>query len=362
VLGRHVVYVRALEVGLNTKKITVLSAAPRVAWPEIARHLIDDGRTPLWLFGIPHRTHLALVDPASRIVRGAYRWPFDSATFLGGERPSGVDWIEVRNPGWVALDGWHLTPETAGQAVESGKGLGAGPITAFVRTRPGAAVAMIGGRHLGRPGDPDLAVSLRVDGREIASWTVPAEPAFFLRFVPIPAGTLAGATPWVPLTIEARRSDNGEYAAAAAVEQFDLQDTGTALVGYAAGWHEQELNTPTGVLWRWTSARAALHIPPIGRDVVLKVRGESPLRSFVRPSRVTVRAGDRILLAVGVAADFAWSIDIPADVLAASGGTVTIDTDQTFRPADRGENQDRRALGLRVFQVTVTPSRPDVGR
>ena len=356
VLGRHVVYVRAIEAGLNTPKVTVLSAAPAVAWPEMARHLVDDVRTPLWLLGIPERTHLALVDPASRIVRGAYRWPFASATYLGGERPSGVDWIEVRNPGWVALEGWHLTPETAGQAVESGKGLGVGPITAFVRTRPGAAVAMIGGRHLGRPGDSALLFSMRVDGREIAAWTVPAVPPFFLRFVPIPAGTLAGAAPWVPLTIEARQSDTGQYAAAGAIEQFDVQDAGTALVGYDAGWHEQELNTPTGMLWRWTSERSVLHIPPVGRDVVLQVRGESPLRNFVRPSKVTVRAGDRVLLAVGVAADFAWSIDIPADVLAASGGMVTINTDQTFRPADRGENQDRRALGLRVFQVTVKPS------
>jgi hypothetical protein len=360
VLARHVVFVRAIEAGLNTKNVTVLSAAPNKAWPEMARHLIDDVRTPLWLLGIPQRTHLALVDPASRIVRGAYRWPFASTTFLGGERPSDVDWLEVRNPGWVALDGWHLTPETAGQAVESGTGLGVGPITASVRTRSGAAVAMIGGRNLGRRGDPDLAFSLRIGGREIAAWTVPALPAFFLRFVPIPAGTLAGTAPWLPLTIEARRSDTGQYAAAGAVEQFDLQDAGTALVGYGAGWHEQELNTPTGVLWRWTSERAVLLLPPVGRDVVLEVRGESPLRNFARPSRVTVRAGDRVLLAVGVAADFAWSIDIPAGALVASGGTVTIETDQTFRPADRGENQDRRTLGLRVFQVTVKPSSPRV--
>jgi hypothetical protein len=219
---------------------------------------------------------------------------------------------------------------------------------------------MVGGRHLGRPGDPDLTFSMRVDGRELATWTVPAVPPFFLRFVPIPPGALAGAAPWAPLTIEAHRSDTGQYAAAGAVEQFDLQDAGTAMVGYAAGWHEQELNTPTGLLWRWTSARASLLIPPVGRNVVLQVRGESPLRTFARPSRVTVRAGDRVLLKVEVAADFAWSIDIPADVLAASDGTVTIDTDQTFRPADRGENQDRRALGLRVFQVTVKPSHPDV--
>lgn len=355
VLGRRFMYARAIEAGLNTRKVTVLSAAPKLEWPEIARYLTNDRRAPLWLFGIPPLARTALVDPASLIVRGTYRWPFDSTTFLGGERPSGVDWIEVRNPGWVALDGWHLTPETAGQAVAQGKGLGAGPITASVRTRPGPAVAMIGGRHLGRPGDPDLAFSMRVGGREIATWTVPAVRPFFLQFVPIPAGTLAGAAPWVPLTIEARRSDTGQYAAVGAVEQFDLQDAGTVMVGYAAGWYENELNTSKGVLWRWASERAVLNIPPVGRNVVLQVRGESPVRNFMRPSRVTVRAGDRVLLAVGVADDFAWSIDIPADVIAASDGTVTIETDQTFRPADRGSNQDRRALGLRVFQVTVKP-------
>jgi len=47
---------------------------------------------------------------------------------------------------------------------------------------------------------------------------------------------------------------------------------------------------------------------------------------------------------------------VPASALAASGGAITIETDQFFRPADRGEGPGRRALGLRVYRVTVTPA------
>jgi hypothetical protein len=355
-LGRHVVYNRAIQAGLDTAGITVLTAPPASAWAEQAQHLLDDDRTPLWLLGIPRRTHLALADPAARIVRGEYRWPFPSATFLGGERPSGVDWIEVRRPGWLVVEGWHLTPETAGQAVAAGKGLGAGPITAYVRARPGPARMMIGGRHLGAAGDPDIAFTVRLDGREIDAWTASPASQFFLRFTDLPAGALAGSGRWLHLTVEARRTDNGQYAAQGAIEQFNLQNDAVPMVGFDKGWHELELNTPTGMLWRWTSERADLRIQPVGRDVVLEVTGESPMRSFVRPSRVVVRAGGREFMRTGVAADFAWSIDVPAAVLAASGGVVTIETDQVFRPADRRENADRRPLGLRILSVAVRPA------
>lgn len=356
VLGRHFRFARAIEAGLDPQGITVLEGPPRFAWLDISRHLVEDGRAPLWFFASPRRTDLALLDPASRVLKRSYRWPFASATFLGGVRPNDVDWIEVRQPGWVATEGWHLTPETAGLAVASGKGLGAGPIAAHVRARPGAAVVMVGGRHFGPAGDTPIRFTMRVGAQDLATWMVPAGPTFFLRFVPVPAGMLASPTEWLALTIEGRRADNGRYAAQCAVEQFDVQDDGVVVAGYDTGWHERELDPATGTLWRWTSQRAELRIHSAGRDVLLRVTGESPTRYFVRPSRVTVRAGDRVLLATSVAADFAWAIDIPAAALEASGGTVTIETDQTFRPADRGENQDRRSLGLRVYDVTVRPA------
>jgi len=128
------------------------------------------------------------------------------------------------------------------------------------------------------------------------------------------------------------------------------------MVGFGTGWHEQELNPATGVRWRWTGERAELRVQSSGQDVVLRMTGESPLRSFDRGSRVTLRAGLRPLADLTVSADFDWTVRIPALALAESGGVVTLTTDQTFRPADRSENADRRALGLRVFAVSVTPA------
>jgi len=56
-----------------------------------------------------------------------------------------------------------------------------------------------------------------------------------------------------------------------------------------------------------------------------------------------------------VASDFAWTIRVPAASLRDSGGTLTIQTDQVFKPADRGQSADRRDLGLRIYSVKVRP-------
>jgi hypothetical protein len=355
-LGRHYSFARALQADLDDNRVSIISAPPRYAWREVGRFITDDARRPLWVLDTPRLAKLALIDPAALVVRKSYRWPFAASTFLGGVRPSDVDWIEIREPGWVATEGWHLTPDTAGMAVADGNGLGRGPIVAQVRTRPGAAAAMIGGRHLGRLTDAGLVFTVRVGTRELDSWTVLPAAAFFLRFVSLPAGTLDGGTPWTPLTIEARSALSGRPSGLGAVEQFDLRDAGGLMVGYDAGWHEQELNPVTGVSWRWASQRADLRIYPAGRDAVLRIRGESPLRSFSKPSRVTIRAGSQVLTDLEVSADFDWTVQIPAAALAESEGVVRVTTDQTFRPADRRLNADERTLGLRVYAVTVKPA------
>ena len=46
-----------------------------------------------------------------------------------------------------------------------------------------------------------------------------------------------------------------------------------------------------------------------------------------------------------------------AAALRESGGAITIETDQVFRPADRGQGADRRALGLRIYRARLlTPA------
>jgi hypothetical protein len=61
------------------------------------------------------------------------------------------------------------------------------------------------------------------------------------------------------------------------------------------------------------------------------------------------------LWSLDVAEDFAWSFRIPASALKDSNGTITIDTDQFYRPADRGQGADKRALGLRIYVVKLKP-------
>jgi outer membrane protein assembly factor BamB len=67
-------------------------------------------------------------------------------------------------------------------------------------------------------------------------------------------------------------------------------------------------------------------------------------------------AGGTQLWNIDAGSDFAWSFRVPAAALRSSGGVITIETDQFFRPADRGKGADKRALGLRVYLVKLRPA------
>ena len=173
--------------------------------------------------------------------------------------------------------------------------------------------------------------------------------------MPLPAGALACSSTWCVLEVEATATA-GAATDIIAIDQFDLQAPGTPMLGFAEGWQEPEYTPLQGLSWRWASGKAALRVEAGGRDVELQMVGESPRRYFDRPSRVTVAAGATQLLSVEAASDFAWAIRVPASALESSGGTITIETDQFFRPADRGQGADKRALGLRIYAVRVTPA------
>jgi hypothetical protein len=80
---------------------------------------------------------------------------------------------------------------------------------------------------------------------------------------------------------------------------------------------------------------------------------ESPLRYFDTAPLVRASAGDRELAVTTIGHTQDWSFDVPADALAASNGSVTIETNRTFVPADTDGGGDRRRLGLRVFSIQV---------
>ena len=356
VLGMHHAFTRAVEAGAPDKPAWhALPAPPKHEWLSLVKSWTTGDARQVWFLADPRRTDLALIDPEARTIQGDYAWPFSTRIYLGGIRPDQLQWVVIRQPGWFAAEGWHLTPETAGVARADRRGLEYEPLLAWVKRRNGEATMMIGGRHLGLGAGPSARVDVTIDGREVDTWTVAPANDFFLRFVTLPRGSLAGDARYARLEIQARVIGGIARTGMVVIDQFDLQEPAAVLRGYDAGWHEPEYNPTTGQTWRWASERAALRTTTVDRDLDLQLTGESPMKYFTRPSRVVIRAGSQSLFSNGVAADFAWSIRIPASALSQSGGVITIESDQSFRPADRGQNADKRSLALRIYSATLKP-------
>lgn len=326
-----------------------LPIEPRREWLEIVRYWRDGGEAPLWFLADPRRTDLALIAGEALADRTAFAWGARGLSGFGGMRPADVVWHRIRRPAWMLAEGWALTPETAGAARLAGRGPHLGPIAGYVARRSAPTVLMIGGRHLGRAGDPEVRFTLAIDGRLVEEWT--AGPGFFLRFVDLPAEALAGPGPFATVTVRSEAVRDGTVPTA--VEQFDVQPAGALIWGYGDGWHEAEADPVRGELWRWTSDRAVLEVRGEARDRTLVLAGASPLASFDAPPTVVVRAGPRELARFAPAAAFREVVPVPGHALAAAGGRLAIETDRVFVPADRGENLDRRRLGLRILGVRI---------
>jgi hypothetical protein len=357
-LAMHQTYQRPLEAE-DVAVSPQLPSPPRNEWLELVRFWNEGHQGTVWFLADPRRTDLSLVDPKARRDATDFLWSPASRLAFGGSRPAAARWIRIPAPGWFAEEGWALTPETAGIAHGRGRGPSLGPITARVRRRPGPVRVLIGGRNLSP--DADATMVLAVDGAALDEWIV--KPGFFLRTVELPAGRLEGSGPLAALTIESFGLSRDVPGPTTAVEQFDLQDPPSIMWGYDEGWYEAEFVPGLGV-WRWTSNRAALRVAggPVRLRVTLSV--ESPLRYFDLPVRARAMAGARELSsttlglsgerAIGATED--WSFEVTPDELAAAGGRVTIETDHTFVPAERGGSPDRRRLALRVFGVTIVPA------
>jgi hypothetical protein len=344
----HQTFVRPLEaeeVGITPQ----LPAPPRREWLELVKHWKSGHTGAVWFLADPVRTDLALIDPASRRDSIAFSWPLVARPAFGGMRPSAVHWYRMPAPGWFAEEGWSLTPETSGIARVMGRGPHLGPITAMVRRRPGPVRILVGGRNLAAPQDPSVRFTLAIDGAPVHEWEV--APGFFLSEIEVPAGGLVGDGPLAQLTIRSQAS-RGDAPVPTAIEQFDLQGSSTLMWGYDTGWQEPEFTPALGV-WRWTSDRATLRIAGPSTNTRITMTIESPLRYFDTAPLVRALAGDRELAVTTLAHTQDWSFDVPADALAVSNGSVTIETNRTFVPADTDGGGDRRRLGLRVFSIQV---------
>lgn len=333
-----------------------LPAPPKHEWLGLVQYWRDGGSAPVWFFAEPGRTDLALIDRASLRLASSYRFPFDNRLFMKGARPAGIDWYEIVPPGWAAGEGWALTPETAGVAFRDRRGPAHGTIVAIVRRRADAAVMLIGGRHLGPAAAPAARFAATLDGQPLASWIVDPAPGFFLQTIQLPRGSLGGRDGYAELGITATPADGSRAPLRASVEQFDVQGATVPLWGFDAGWFEQEYDPTAARLWRWTGRQAILRIHSGGRDVTIRIAGDSPLKYFDRPPAVTLRAGPIVLGRFAPTADFVFHAQATADALSKAGDSLVLETDLTFVPHDRLQNGDRRSLGLRIFDVSVYPS------
>jgi hypothetical protein len=325
---------------------SVLPAPRDYEWLEMTRAWQEGRGREAWFIADPRRTDLALIDRTHARSR-KYRWPFNAPVYVGGARPNELDWYIFGEPGWFLEQGWALTPETAGISDRDGWGPHRRPSIGWIRRRAGDAFMTIGGRHLG--GDPPVAITVAIDGRPIAQFTV--KPGYFLEGVSVPAGTLTGAG-YAQITVAAHAA-GGAATPPVAIEQFDFQPADHVQFGYDEGWFEPEYNPSTARSWRWMSERAVLRVHNGGQPIVLRLAGESPLRYFDSAPAVRISAGDRLLSELSPASDFTAEVHVPADALTAAQGRITLTSDRAFVAGERDGTADRRRLALRIYSVTA---------
>ena len=321
-----------------------LPATPKREWLEFVKYWNDGGRAPVWFVADPLRSDLALVDhPEPR----AYRWPVRFPLLLGGIRPNGIDWYSLDSPGWYLGEGWALTPETAGIADTGKYGRGRAPSEGWIRRRSEPLTLMIGGRNFAGDGTA-ASLNIAIDGRSIGQPDV--QPGFFLEMMTVPAEALSGPGDYGALTVATR----GEVA----IEQFDAQSADRVVFGYGEGWYEMEYDGAT--VWRWMSERGSLRLRGTGQALVLSLDGVT--ENFSKPSRITIRIGDRIVAQQDVGKTFSLRVDLPPDVVGDRehpDQVITIETDQVYIPAElSSRTEDRRHLGLKVLQCRLGPRRP----
>lgn len=320
-------------------------------WLELANAWRSGDGGLVWFLADPARTDLALVDDVDRRVT-RYRWSFHWQPYLGGIRPSEMDWHVFESPGWFLERGWALTPEVAGITERDGAGPHRRPSVGRIRTRDGAALLVLGGRHLGPPSAAPMRVSVNLQGKTVHRLDV--VPGFFVVTLPLAAGSLSGPSRGYA-ALEVRAEPIGRDTFPVSLEQFDVQSPGVPMRAFGDGWHEPEYNPSTARLWRWASERAVLQVLNSTGDVTLTMTGESPLRYFDRAPNVRVTIGGAEVARFAPDDDFAQQMVLPHRLLTGFGGQVVIQSDRWFAPADRGESADRRHLALRIYSITVRP-------
>lgn len=338
---------RRARMWLKEQPASWLRAPRDYEWLELTRAWRAGEARSAWFFADPLRTDLALIDGRNaQVVR--YEWPFDDRVFVGGARPGVFDVHKLENPGWFLEEGWALTPETSGIAAREGWMPHLRPSIGWIRRRDGAAQMILGGRHLGQPGDPPIQVVATIDGRTVLDREVRA--GSFIDRISLPPGSLSGEGSYAALQVTTKLVGGG--AAAVTVEQFDLQSDGVPMFSVEGGWQEAEYKPDTGLAWRWMSSRGELWVRPIGRDVRLRLTAESPLKYFDDSPVLRLSLAGEEIARLSPNDDFTWEVTLPAAKLAASDGRVVIESSQSFVPGG-ASGGDQRNLAIRVYRLAV---------
>lgn len=338
---------RRARTWLNEEATGWLLAPRDYEWLEVARAWRTGAAGRLWFFADPRRTDLALIDGRGVTVH-RYEWPFDDEVFVGGARPGVFEVHKFDAPGWFLEEGWALTPETGGIAAREGWMPQLRPSVGWIRRRSDAVEMLLGGRHLGQPGDPPVRLTAAVDGRTIVDREV--RPGLFVNRVLLPAGSLSGDETYARLEVKTELIAGG--AARVELEQFDLQSDGVPMLAVEGGWQEAEYKPETGLSWRWMSDRGELWVRPVGRDVTLTLRAESPLKYFDASPVLRLSLGNDEISRLSPTNDFTWQVTLPADKLAASEGRVRIESSRSFVPGGPSGG-DQRHLAIRVYRLSV---------
>lgn len=320
-------------------------------WLRVVDHFLRGDETPVWFLADLSRTDLALLDWRSLSTRGVYVRQPSLQRMIGGDLLEDARWLEITRPGWMLGRGWALTAEIRGATALDGREPNRQPADAWLRRSPGSHRLTVGGRYLGGTVAATLVVS--IDGREAVRWDVPAAPAHFVRWYELPEGALDGQGPYARVTMSVESADGRTHRPELSLEQFDFGPAGGLIYALNEGWQEPEVNPATGMAWRWSSERNTITFYGGGRDVRLRLAGESPLRYFARAPIVQVTVGGEPVARFEPDRDFDETIVIPARLLTTSPAVLEITTDQAFVPAESGNSPDRRRLGLRLFAVEL---------
>jgi hypothetical protein len=350
VVGMHAVMRRVAEWERASEWTQVLRAPHGREWLALVERWRAEPASVVRFLADPRRTDLRLFDPGARTLDRSDRWTFPEMPFVGGTRPGAIDVYTMRPPGWMLERGWALTAEIGGVSAKEGLGPHVQPSVAWARARPEQTLLLIGGRNLGAANSVPVRMTLARDAAAVDSWDVP--PGYFFRHVTLPAGALAGSG-YVSLRLGATAADGSKAPTPVSLEQFDLQSDGTPMLGYADGWYEPEYSPATGRSWRWMSERATVWVRPVGRDVVLTVSGESPVRYFDRASAIRITVAGQEVGRFSPSTDFAQAVTLPSPLLEKAGGQVIVESDQWYRPVDRGQSLDPRHLAVRMYGVEV---------